>query len=124
MGRIDTEELREATIKELTRRHVIALRTLVLTGHAQTLSSLSEDLAHRMSQPGVTEQLVRMSLSVGPVGLGQSILALIEKDIEAAAEVEAIKEVERMEADPDADPNAYRPTLRQVRRHGEVALNA
>lgn len=88
------DDFDEALIAE-TKRQAAAIRTNALTGHEQTLESLAESLAHRLSQSGVTEHLVRAALSVGPLGAGQMLLSLIGKCIEEDAETAALVELER-----------------------------
>jgi hypothetical protein len=83
------------------RRQAAAIRTNALTGHQQTLEGLAEDFAHRVSQPGVTETLIRTALSCGPSTAGQMLLDLIQKGVDLEAEVEALKEVERMVREPE-----------------------
>lgn len=99
MGHADNEDLRDAAIAEAARRHASAVRQNILTGHEQTLSAQADEFALRVSQPGVTEHLIRAAMSCGPVLAGQMLLDLIQKGINAEAELAAIKEVERMERD-------------------------
>lgn len=99
MGHAENEELRDETIAELTRRHAAAISTNVRIGHEQTLSTVAERLALRLSGSGVTEQLVGAALASGPYQAGQMLIDLIVKCVAIEAELEAIKEVERMEHD-------------------------
>ena len=94
----DPGHLRDLAIAEAARRHAAAMRTNILTGHQQTLETLAEDFAHRVSQPGVTEQLVRATVSCGSAVAGQMLVDLIGKGIDAEAEAAAIKEIEHREA--------------------------
>lgn len=118
MPLIDPEDQRDAKIAELARKHVAAIATNIRTGHEQTLFTMAEEFAFRVSQAGVTEHLIRAAMSVGPLGAGQMLIDLIQKGIDCEAENEAVKEVERMEAAvPSKDRE--RMAVMQVRR--EVA---
>lgn len=99
MGHAENEDLRDAAIAEAARRHAGAVRQNILIGHEQTLSAQADEFALRVSQPGVTEHLIRSAMSCGPALAGQMLLDLIQKGINAEAELAAIKEVERMEGD-------------------------
>lgn len=98
MRHLDPEDQRNQAIAEAARRHAAAMRTNVLTGHRQTLETLAEDFAYRLSQPGVTEQLVRTALSCGVHTAGNRLLDLIQQGIDDGAEIAAVKEIERAEA--------------------------
>lgn len=90
------EEFDEA-VAAAARRHAAAMRTNAITGHKQTLETLAEDLAHRLSLSGVTEQLIRSALVGGPLLAGHLLTDMIQKGIDFEAENEGIKEVERAE---------------------------
>lgn len=99
MGHLSTEEMRDAAIADAARRHAAAVRQNILVGHEQTLTVAADELAHRLSQPGVTEHLICSAMSCGPALAGQMLIDLIQKGIEAGAELAAIKEIERLERD-------------------------
>lgn len=84
-------------LAEVTKRQAAAMRTNALIGHQQTLESLAEGLAHRLSRSGVTEQLIRTALTCGPLGAGQILMDLITKCVDADAELAALAEIERCE---------------------------
>jgi hypothetical protein len=94
----DLEELRDAAIAEQARSHSTTIATNIRTGHEQTLTTMAEDFACRVSKPGVTETLVRTAMACGPRAAGQMLIDLVQAGIDAEAELAAIKEVERMEA--------------------------
>ena len=98
MRNLDPEEQRDMAIATAARRHAAAMHTNAGIGHQQTLGTLAEDLAHRLSQSGVTEQLVRTSELCGDLMLGQMVRDLIQKSIDAEAEIAATKEIEQLEA--------------------------
>jgi hypothetical protein len=102
----EADDAYDAMLAELTRRHAAAMRTNALTGHQQTLEALAEGLVHKLSGSGVTENLIRAALSMGPLGAGQMLLDMIGKCIDADAECEAIKEMERGERKGGLDMNA------------------
>lgn len=115
MGRIDTEELRSTLIDQLTREHAVAIRAKAAAGDAETLHDLGNAVGDRLSQPGVSELMIQTALRSGTTNAGAMVLALVEKCIDADAELEALKEVEQIEAAASADPDNYRPTMRQQR---------
>lgn len=121
MLNLDQEEMRDQAIAEAARRHAAAIRTNVLTGHQQTLTSMAEEFADRVSQPGITEHLIRAAMSVGPWIAGRMLLDLIQKGIDAEAEIEAIKEIERAEASVSSKDRQQMHVM-QVRRE-VVAAN-
>lgn len=98
MGHADIEELRDQTIADLARRHAAAIATNIRAGHEQTLGTMADEFALRVSQPGVTEQLIRAAMSCGPLQAGQMLIDLIQKGIDGEAGLVAVKEVEHMEA--------------------------
>lgn len=98
MGHADIEDLRDAAIAEQARIHAVAIATNIRTGHEQTLSAMAEDFALRVSQPGITELLVRTAYACGPRQVGQMLIDLIQKGVDDQAELAAVKEVERIEA--------------------------
>jgi hypothetical protein len=118
MRNLDPEDQRDQAIAEAARRHAAAMRTNVITGHQQTLESLAEDFAFRLSQPGVTEQLIRTALSCGVHTAGNRLLDMIDNCIDDEAEIAAIKEIESAEADVTSKDRQHTGAM-QVRR--EVA---
>lgn len=111
----DNEDLRDEAIAAAARRHAAATRTNVLIGNEKVLHDLGNALGERLCQKGVTEQLIRSSVSCGPHTAGNLLLDLIQKCIDDDAELEAIKEIERIEAAAKSDPDNCRPTMRQQR---------
>lgn len=120
MRNLDPEEMRDMAIAEAARRHAAAIRTNIRADHQQTLATLANDFAYRVSQPDVTEQLIRASESCGTLMAGQIVRDLIQKGIDAEAEIEAIKEVERAEAAVPAGER-QRMNVMQVRREVNAA---
>lgn len=116
------EELRDATIAELARRHAAAMRTNILAGHEQTLKFVADDLGDQLVMPGISELLIRTALACGRHHVGQLLVDLIQKCIDTDAENEALKEVERMEAAGKADPARCRPKTRAVAAFAEHAV--
>lgn len=114
MGKADNEELRDATIAELARRHAGAISTNILAGHEQTLKFVADDLGSQLAMPGISELLIRTALACGRHHVGQLLIDLIQKCIDADAETAAIKEVERMEAAGKEDPARCSPKTRAV----------
>jgi hypothetical protein len=87
----------DTAVAAAAREHAKAIRTNALLGHQQTLETLAEDLANRLSLSGVTEQLIRASIVGGPLVAGHLLIDLIQKGIDFEAEVQGTKEVERAE---------------------------
>jgi hypothetical protein len=105
----------DARLAEGTKRQIAAIRTNALVGHQQTLESLAEGLAHRLSGSGVTELLVRAVLVNGPLGAGQMLLDLINKSIAADAETAALVELDRAERASGLDFAAMRAAAPELR---------
>lgn len=123
MPNLDPEEQRDLAIAAAARRHAAAMRTNVLTGHQQTLDMLAEDLAHRLSQPNVTQQLVRAALLCGATLAGQVLGDLIQKGIDDAAEIAAVEEIERLEAGVSSK-DRQRMGVMQVQREISAAYGS
>lgn len=121
MGHHYDEEQRDQAIADAARRHAAAIRTNILTGHEQTLKFAADDLAERMCAPGVTEQLIRSALSCGPLLAGQMLIDMVQKGIDADAELAAIREIERAEKFAKADPDNCRARTRAVAEFRAVA---
>jgi hypothetical protein len=121
MGHMDIEEMRDTTIAELARKHAAAIRTNVMQGHEQTLHDLGNALGDRLSDNAVMATLIRTAMTCGPLTAGQMLTDLAQKCIDADAEFEALKEVERMEAARKADPASFLPKRRAVAEFAERA---
>lgn len=94
---ISHEEMRDEEIRVQTKRHAAAIRANVATDHAQTIENIDEDVSFALSEPRVLAGMIRASKAIGVLTAGQMFDALVEKAIEARAEIAAVKEVERME---------------------------
>jgi hypothetical protein len=90
----DADDFDAALLRETTVQ-TAAIRSAALAGDLPTLSGLAESLALRLSQSGITEQLVRTALSCGVHTTGQVLLDMVGKCIAADAENAALKELER-----------------------------
>ena len=90
------EEARQEHLDELTFHHYTRLRDQLQAGDAQVASAIGEAIAKHMTDDICNEQMIR---AVMPNGGSSSprFKKLIEKALEAIAEVEAIKEVEQLE---------------------------
>lgn len=121
MGHMDIEELRDATIAELARKHAAAIRKNVLQGHAQTMRDLGNAVGDRLCDNDLMAQLVRASMVGGALMAGTLMTDTIQRCIDADAEHEALKEVERMERDRAADPASFRAKRRVVAEFAERA---
>lgn len=102
----------DAHLAEVTKRQSSAMRTNALIGHEQTLQGLAESLAYRMSQSGVTEQMVRTAL-ISPLTAGQMLLDLVGKCIAEDAETAALVEMERGQKAGGLDVAAMRAAALQ-----------
>ena len=91
----EADDAYDAKLIAGTKRHTAAILTNARAGHQQTLESLAESWAHRVSQPGVSELLIRAALVGGPLAAGQMLLDLIAKVIDDQAENAALVELER-----------------------------
>lgn len=91
------DEMREREIATQTARFTRAITHNCLTNADTALHDMGNALVDHLSQPGVSEHLIRSALSCGPLQAGQMLLDLIGKCIADEAEIEAIKEVDRME---------------------------
>ncbi len=92
------DEMREREIAAQMIRFTRAITHNCLTDTDTALHDTGNALGDALSQPGVAENLIRSALSCGPLQAGQMLLTMIHKCIADEAELEAIKEVERMEA--------------------------
>ncbi len=99
----DHEEQRDELIGEKQRMHAAAIRTNVLASHHQTLHDLANAFGNRLSADGVCEQLIKAAIASGPYTAGQLLVDMINRCINDDAELEAIKEVERIESDALAE---------------------
>lgn len=115
MGHADNEELRDAAIAELARKHSAAIRTNILAAHEQTLHDLGNAVGDRLCDNALMAQLIRTAIACGPLTAGTLFIDLVQRAIDADAEIEALKEVERMECDARTDPDNCRPTRSQMR---------
>jgi len=95
---ISHEEARDEKIDELTFHHYTKLRAQLQAGNDQLASAIGESIAQHMSDDICNEQMI---YAVMPNGGSASprYKKLIENALEAMAEVEAVKEVERLEKD-------------------------
>lgn len=114
-ARADTEKLRDAAIAELTTKHAEALRAKLATGDATALHDMANAVGERLSQPGICELIVGTAVKCGQFKAGTLFSAVVDECVQADAEREAIKEVERMEAAAKADPDNCQMTMRQER---------
>ena len=87
----------DAQLAIITKRQDAAMRHNALTGHWQTLEDLAQSVAHRMSQRGSLENLIRSVISCGTTTGGQELLKLIDDCIAEDAETAALGEMERAE---------------------------
>ncbi len=115
MGRIDTEELRNELIAQLTIKHADAARALILGGNEQVLHDMANAVGDRLCQNKWCEALVRTAVGTEPLKTAALFTAVVNECIKADAENEAIKEVERLEAFAKDDPDNCRATPRQAR---------
>lgn len=120
MRHLDPEDQRDQAIAEAARRHAAAIDTNISAGHEQTLASMADDFAHLLGKPGVSESLIRAARSVGNLGAGQMVNDLIQRCIDADAENEATKEIERAEAGLSSKDREQMNTM-QVRREVSAA---
>lgn len=74
-----------------------ALRQNIVAGHLQTIDMVVEPFSDRISREGITELVIRTAISMGALAAGQLVLDMVQKCIDAQAEIEAIKEVEKRE---------------------------
>jgi hypothetical protein len=120
--RFCAEEERDATIADLARKHALAIRSNVMQGHEQTLHDLGNALGDRLCDNAVMATLIRAAMTCGPLTAGQMLIDLTQKCIDSDAELEAIKEVERMESARKADPASFLPKRRAVAVFAERAV--
>lgn len=113
-ARFDPEEARDAAIAELARKHATAVAANIRAGHVQTLNDLGNDVGDKLANNDVMATLLSAA-AAGPLTVGNLFRDLVQRCIDNDAELEAIKEVERMEADAKADPDNYLPKRAQVR---------
>jgi hypothetical protein len=95
MKRASLDEMRDALIAEKTAEHVVSIRAKVEAGDVP-LGLIADGVDDLLCDSQLAQQLVRLSLVV-PAAAGMVQAWLTEHVIADQAEVEAIKEVERME---------------------------
>jgi hypothetical protein len=94
----EADDAHDEALAAETKRHSAAIRTNCLIGHEQTLASIALGVACKIGDDdSMFQQLVRTALSCGPATAGQVLIDMINKEIDADAENEAIKELERGE---------------------------
>jgi hypothetical protein len=96
-ARLDLEELRDSQIATLTSIHAAALRKAVSAGEPQTLAIVADRFTDALTDDAKARELVRASMA-HPSAAGAYVAQMVADIIDAAAEIDAIKEVERMEA--------------------------
>ena len=111
----EADDAYDAKLTDGTKRHTAAILTNARAGHQQTLESLAESWAHRVSQSGVSELLIRAALVGGPLAAGQMLLDLINKSIAADAENAALVELDRAERASGLDFAAMRAAAPELR---------
>lgn len=84
----------DAAVSLTTIFNANELRKKAQVGDRDVLADLEEELSHRLGVSGVTADLIQAALAYGLGAAGQMITDLIEKAVEALAEVAALKEVE------------------------------
>lgn len=95
MKRASLEEMRDALIAEKTAEHIVSIREKVEAGDVP-LGLITNGVDDLLCDSQLAQQIARLSLVV-PAAAGMVQAWLTEHVIADQAEVEAIKEVERME---------------------------
>jgi hypothetical protein len=96
-ARLSLDEMRDALIAEKTAEHIVSIRAKVESGDVP-LGLIADGVSDLLCDSQLAEQIVRLSLVV-PAAVGMVQAWLVEHVIADQAEVEAIKEVERMGRD-------------------------
>lgn len=84
----------DMAVAAAARFNAADLRNKARNGDDVVLADLDEDLALRLCAPGVGVELIQAVLQFGPAIAGQLLSDLIQKGVDALAEIAAIKEVE------------------------------
>lgn len=92
----EADDAFDAALAAETKRQAAAMRTNALTGHEQTLSSLTESFCHELTGKGITEALIVATLTDPLMTLLLAHL-LLKSCIDEDAETAALVEMERGE---------------------------
>lgn len=84
----------DIAVAAAARFNAADLRNKARNGDAGVLASLDDELAHRLGGTGVAVQLIQTALAFGPAAAGQLLSDLIQKGVDALAEIAALAEVE------------------------------
>jgi hypothetical protein len=98
MKRASLDEMRDALIAEKTAEHIVSIRAKVSAGESP-IALIADGVTDLLCNDALAQRLVRSAVCLTPHGAGVCVLEFVEQVIADQAEVEAIKEVERMERD-------------------------
>ncbi|MEC5161892.1 hypothetical protein [Janthinobacterium sp. CG_S6] len=124
MNTCDHEERREEMIVERLKKHADYTRAQCQAGDAKMLRDIANNLGSLLVEPGVSEEIVK-SVALGYAGLAGNLVAkLVNKAIDDDAEVEAIKEVEKLEVDARVEAGLNIAAMRRRAAETGVELTA
>jgi len=89
-------EARDEQIAALTERHFTARMAVLCTGEPQAVAAVDEALSHEFCDAQQMHQLIVLAVTEKHQA-GAVLESLIHKVVRAAAEVDALREVEQME---------------------------
>lgn len=121
MGYHYDEEQRDQAIADAARRHAKAIDANISEDHKQTLHDIGNALGDRLANNETMGLLIRTARMCNALLVGQMVCDLIQKCIDADAELEAEKEVDRAEQFAKADPDNCRARTRAVAEFRAVA---
>lgn len=97
-ARSSHDELRDAELARLTAIHATRIRSLAASGEPITLACLADAWTSTLCNNELAAQIVRTDAAATDA-LGALIHGQIEQAVHAMAETEALKDLERMEAE-------------------------
>lgn len=109
---LDREEMRNAKITQLARARFSADRASILAGTGRATNDISNSMQEFFASSPALGELIRTALSGSAEVTGKRFVDLLCKVMQADAEIEAIRDVERMERAAQAEPENFRPTTR------------
>ena len=108
----DREEIRDAEISRLTRARFAADRASIIASTGRATNDASNSMQEFFASSPDLGELIRTALSGSAEVAGKRFTDLVVKVMQADAELEAIRDVERMERAAQVDTNNFRPTTR------------
>lgn len=114
MGHADNEELRDSLIGELTEKQLAKRRAALIAGDRKTMSEVCNSVIDYLSHAADMPELVMKSMTSARAVTGKTFGDVVEKVMRDEAECDAIREVEKLELDAQADPANYKPKTRAV----------